>query len=295
MSNPLVSVVMITYGHERFIEQAINSILLQQCTFEIELIIANDKSPDRSDTIIKKIISSHKKGKFIRYFSHEENLGMMANFIFALEKCEGKYVALCEGDDYWTDPFKLQTQVNLLEKDANIVACFTNAYFLNEMTNEKFLYNTTLKEGKIKANMIIETGGSIYPTASLMFARVALNLTHFKFLSDFDSGDEPLIYLLLNEGEIYYIDQITCVYRRWIGGIYSSISKNPLKIVELKKQNINSLEKYNKLVHYRFNKQIQKKISRNSFYIIKNGKQISNFKYFLSLNCKDFLKLLFFR
>ena len=105
LQSPKVSVCMITYGHEKFIEKAINGVLMQECNFEIELILANDCSPDSTNEKVKHCIDSHPRGHWIKNTMHPKNLGMMPNFIWALQECNGKYIALCEGDDYWTDPF----------------------------------------------------------------------------------------------------------------------------------------------------------------------------------------------
>lgn len=114
---PMVSVVMITYNHEKYIEEAIEGVLMQTITFPIELIIANDNSPDNTDDIVKNILKNHSKSFIIRYINQKENKGMIANFIDALSQCSGKYIAFCEGDDYWVDHLKLQRQVNFLEEN----------------------------------------------------------------------------------------------------------------------------------------------------------------------------------
>lgn len=108
-----VSVCMITYGHEKFIGQAIESVLMQQTNFAIELLIANDHSLDNTDQQIRHYIATHPKGHLIKYILREKNWQMMPNFINALQQCSGKYIALCEGDDYWTDPNKLQRQYEI--------------------------------------------------------------------------------------------------------------------------------------------------------------------------------------
>ncbi len=122
-----VSVCMITYGHEKFIEQAINGVLMQECDFEVELIIANDSSPDQTDAVIQSILDNHPRASWIKYTKHEKNLGMMPNFIFALKECVGEYIALCDGDDYWTDTLKLKKQVVFLDRNKDYVACFHNS------------------------------------------------------------------------------------------------------------------------------------------------------------------------
>ncbi len=122
---PIVSVAMITYGHENYIRQAIEGVLMQECNFEVELILCNDCSPDKTNDIIQDILKSNAKSDRIKYFNHKKNIGMMPNFIFSLQKCSGKYIALCDGDDYWTDPFKLQKQVDFLENNPDFVLCGT--------------------------------------------------------------------------------------------------------------------------------------------------------------------------
>ena len=112
---------MITYGHEKFIEEAIKGVLMQECNFEVELVIANDCSPDQTDEIISDIIQNHPLASWIKYIRHEKNIGIIPNFIFAMQECKGKYIALLDGDDYWLDPLKLQKQVDFLEANPEYV------------------------------------------------------------------------------------------------------------------------------------------------------------------------------
>lgn len=120
---PLVSVVMITYGHEKYIKKAIEGVLMQKCNFKFELIISNDCSPDNTNNIVNENLLFDNKN-IIKYTRHEHNMGMMNNFLWTLNQCKGNYVALCEGDDYWTDPLKLQKQVDFLESNLDYVLCF---------------------------------------------------------------------------------------------------------------------------------------------------------------------------
>ena len=115
MNKPIVSVVMITYNHEKYIQQAVEGVLMQQTDFPIELIIADDASPDQTEKIVTTIKKKHPNGNWIKYTRHLQNKGMTENFMWALGQAQGKYIALCEGDDYWTDPYKLQKQVDFLE------------------------------------------------------------------------------------------------------------------------------------------------------------------------------------
>ena len=118
---------MITYCHEAFIREAIEGILMQECNFEVELIVANDCSPDNTDAIVNEIIHNHQKSNWIKYTKHNVNKGMCLNFIWALEQSQGKYIAICEGDDYWTDPLKLQKQVDFLKDNKEYVITYARA------------------------------------------------------------------------------------------------------------------------------------------------------------------------
>ena len=134
----LVSAVMITYGHEKYISEAIYGVLMQKCNFDVELIIANDCSPDTTEDIVNEIISSHKNCSWIKYTRHLINKGAVGNFIWSLKQAKGKYLAICEGDDYWTDPYKLQKQVDFLEKNNDFSICFTDYKVLYENTKNIF-------------------------------------------------------------------------------------------------------------------------------------------------------------
>jgi glycosyltransferase involved in cell wall biosynthesis len=129
---PIVSVVMLTYAHENYIEEAINGVLMQKCNFEVELIIANDTSPDNTDSVVNSLLKSHSKSDWIKYTRHDSNKGVTPNFIWGLQQAKGKYIAICEGDDYWTDPLKLQKQVDFLAENESVGLVSTLRMNLNQ-------------------------------------------------------------------------------------------------------------------------------------------------------------------
>lgn len=133
---PLVSVVMITYNHEKFIAEAIEGVLTQEADFPIELIIADDCSPDLTFKIVQHYIDNHKYGSWIRYQRHSTNIGMMPNLIWALENARGKYISICEGDDYWSHPLKLKKQVSFLDANPLMAFVHTDYDYLNNKTGE---------------------------------------------------------------------------------------------------------------------------------------------------------------
>ena len=114
MTLPLVSIIMITYNHERFIAQAIEGVLMQETGFPFELVIGEDCSTDGTRAVCEKYAREHPDR--IRLLPAERNLGMNLNARRTLRACRGKYIANCEGDDLWTDAGKLQRQAEYLER-----------------------------------------------------------------------------------------------------------------------------------------------------------------------------------
>jgi glycosyltransferase involved in cell wall biosynthesis len=213
---PTVSVVMITYNHEKYIQEAIEGVLMQNCDFDIEFIIANDKSTDHSDQVILNHLSKVDTSKHIKveYTNHAVNKGMMSNFIWALKQAQGKYIALCEGDDYWTDPFKLQKQVNFLNKNEDFNGISSNSIVLLEKNKEERLFKNTEKDRVLNIEDFLSN--RFFHTASFMFKNVLEFSEEFKNVL---SGDRLLFLVVASKGKIFYKNETTCVYRKNDGGI----------------------------------------------------------------------------
>ena len=119
----MVSICMITYNHANYIRQAIEGVMMQRTSFDIELIIGDDCSTDSTRDICLRFQKTY-PGK-IRLNEKINNIGPIKNFIKTLGACTGKYVAICEGDDYWVDPLKLQKQVDFLESNNDYSSLFS--------------------------------------------------------------------------------------------------------------------------------------------------------------------------
>ena len=215
----MVSVVMITYGHDQFISQAIEGVLMQKCDFEIELIIANDCSPDNTDEVVKKIIQNHSNSNWIKYTKHNENKGMMSNFIWAMQEAQGKYIALCEGDDYWTDSLKLQRQVDFLENNDKFSMCFHSVMIKNSNLQYSYHFSIPSKSTLTIIDVILK---HYIPTCSLVFRRNCLPNSFPNWFQFSIVGDIPLEILLANNGEVKYIENEMATYRKHDHGITSN-------------------------------------------------------------------------
>ncbi|HVX50756.1 MAG TPA: glycosyltransferase [Chitinophagaceae bacterium] len=214
----LLSVLMITYNHEKYIAQAIEGALMQQTDFSFEIIIGEDCSKDKTLMICREYAKTFPEK--IRLLENEENIGMMPNFIKTFKECSGKYIALCEGDDYWTDPLKLQKQVSFLEANPGYTICFHRVYELINGKSVLSQLNIATEETTYTINDLAT--GNFMHTPSVVFK----NIMHTGFPTWFSAspvGDYPLHLLNAAKGLIRYMPKPMGIYRRHDGGIWSNI------------------------------------------------------------------------
>jgi glycosyltransferase len=212
---PLVSVIMITYGHEKYIEEAIKGVFLQKTNFPLELIISNDKSPDSTDEIVKNIIKYAPENISVKYIQHPENIGMLPNLISTLKMAAGKYIAVCEGDDYWIDEKKLQKQTDFLEKNEDFTLTFHNVFIRNGETLSTDLdYEKRLSSKDVYTIDDLSKGNFIH-TPSVVFRNMEIEFPEWYFSSFL--GDYPLWSWLSKKGKIKYFPEKMAVYRENVG------------------------------------------------------------------------------
>lgn len=235
MENPVVSVCMITYNHESYIHEAIKGILIQKTNFPFELVIGEDCSTDNTRKIIREYEIQYPEIIIAQY--PETNRGMIENFTTVMESARGKYIALCEGDDYWTDPLKLQKQVDFLESNPDYVLCFHDAETICEdetVINWSFkkkysrIYN---KQDAFSFDDIIRNGWFI-PTASIVFRNIIKEFP--EWFNNVLSGDYSLQMLLARKGKFKYIDELMSIYR-----LHKSNSRSLFNDLSLNLVNIN--------------------------------------------------------
>lgn len=207
-----LSVCMITYGHEQYIKDSMLGVLKQEAGFEIELIIAEDRSPDATEKVVKEIIANHPNGHWIKYTRHAVNKGMMDNFIWALEQCKGEYIAICEGDDYWIDPLKLEKQVALLEKHPTCSFSFHKGIRINEVAGCYDVYPEVHLTEFDPASFF---GLTTIPVASVVFR----NNFPIQFIRTHSHPDFQLLCQLMTKGTAVFLPEVMSVYRVHPGGI----------------------------------------------------------------------------
>ena len=221
----MVSVCMITYNHELYIAKAIESVLMQKTTFPIELVLGEDCSTDNTKSICENYQKKHPQ--IVRLLDSKRNLGINKNFIRTLKSCKGKYIAVLEGDDYWTNPLKLQKQVDFLETHEDFSICF---HKVKVLTNSKLTKDTiTRVPGSVST--IQELGRKNYiQTPSCLFRKDDGVISKMNFYKDLNVGDYPLHIYNTKLGKIKYMDESMAVYRKHSGSNWSK--KDGKHIVE---------------------------------------------------------------
>lgn len=214
-----VSILMITYNHEKYVTQAVESVLSQEADFDYELVVGEDCSTDYT----REILLEHQRlnPNKIHLLLGERKLGPQPNFIRTLEACRGQYIALLEGDDYWLTPTKLQTQVEFLDNHPEYSFCFTNAFSVDEGGRE-FL-GEMVPTGQLKTSTLADLlKGNFIPNCTVMFRKGLIRPIPEWFLH-VHYGDWALHVLNAQHGQIGYIDEVTSAYRKHAGGIYSGL------------------------------------------------------------------------
>lgn len=284
---PLVSVIMITYGHEKYIEEAIRGVFLQKTNFPLELIISNDKSPDSTDEIIKNIIKSAPENISVNYIQHLENIGMLPNFISTLKMAEGKYIAVCEGDDYWTDENKLQKQIDFLEKNEDFTLTFHNVFIRNGETLRMDLdYEKRLSSKDIYTIDDLSKGNFIH-TLSVVFRNMEIEFPEWYFSSFL--GDYPIWLWLSKKGKIKYFPEKMGVYRENVG-VWSGKSQEEREFKTMLVLR-NLIPDFEMLPDVKKNLTYTKNIYIKNFLKQKSFAEIVTSPYFSELKYKDKFKL----
>ncbi len=213
--SPVVSVLMLTYNQERYIEQAIKSVLRQAVNFDFELVIGDDHSTDNTVAICQKYLAEY-PGK-IKLLVNERNLGLQQNFIRTYNACTGKYMAICEGDDYWISKYKLQRQVDILENHSRYAMCFHRVLNFFEKDGSKSLSNGRQK----RITTILDLASSNYITnVSILFRRGLFGELP-EWFSEVSTYDYAIHLLNAQYGDIYYSPKVMSVYRIHEKGIWS--------------------------------------------------------------------------
>ena len=219
---PMVSVFMMAYNHGHFISRSIELALCQKTNFDFELTVGEDCSRDNTRSIVKTFSDIY-PGKFKLLF-HEKNIGAVANQNAVLSACTGKYIAFCDGDDYWTDPYKLQKQVDFLEANPEYGLVYSDVKIVNKEGDD--IDQPTLKgirerykDGYIFTELL---KGNFITTCSVVFRKDLIPGDIYVSEKSWFLYDYWLWLRIATKSKIHFIDEVTAAYRFHDGGVSHS-------------------------------------------------------------------------
>lgn len=228
---PTVSVCCITYNHEQYIAQAIESVLMQQTDFEVELVIGEDCSTDSTRALAKQYEGRYPRR--VRVLTPSSNLGIMPNLMTTMSACTGEYIALLEGDDYWTDVTKLQRQVDALRANPNHSFCFHDAEsFVDGDLGIAWTYSGRFAHilpaigspPQSYTQLDLARWGWFIPTASMLCRANSFSWPLPDWLAGVHSGDFTLQLLSTRYGPALYLPRMMSRYRLHPTSITSTTS-----------------------------------------------------------------------
>lgn len=224
MENPLVSICCVTYNHAPYIRQCLDGFIMQKTTFNIEILIHDDASTDETADIIREY--EFKYPDIIKPIYQKENQyskGIKVSFTYNFPRAKGKYIAMCEGDDYWTDPYKLQKQVDFLESHPDYSIC-SHRY--------RVFYECEKKQGEVLPEKVESITYDLDDYIHGFWATQPLTCLFLKSALDFSKikipygKDFSLFFSILSKGKGFLSDDIMGEYRIHSEGIWSKLGVN---------------------------------------------------------------------
>lgn len=225
---PLVSIVCVTYNHVDYISKALEGCLAQECDFHFELLVGEDESTDGTREICQRLVKDHPDRIRLFLRSRKDVMYIMgrptgrANLLHLFAEARGKYIAICEGDDYWTDPLKLQKQVDLLEAHPDVAICFHRAHTLKDGVQELFPIPDDVDPTDFRFDDLLRRYNFVN-TATTMFRRAILPMPSWNKRSPF--GDLVLYMHAGTHGRMVMLPESMAVWRISGQGAWTSLDK----------------------------------------------------------------------
>ena len=217
----IVSVFCLTYNHEEYVRDALNGFIMQETNFKYEVFVHDDASTDNTAKIIDEYAKKYPSIiKPIYEIDNQYSKGISITRQIMYPLMSGKYIAICEGDDYWCDKYKLQKQVDFLEKNNKYSACVHNTKVINCVTKEVSYINDLNIDTDLEFEKVIERGNSQFQLSSLVCRKEFFCIPDEIVAKGF--GDYPLAIYLILKGKIHYFNDVMSVYRLFANGSWTS-------------------------------------------------------------------------
>ncbi|ATP39436.1 glycosyl transferase family 2 [Solibacillus sp. R5-41] len=293
MERVLVSIHCTTYNHEKYIADAIESFLMQKTIFKFEILIHDDASTDRTADIIRDYEKLYPE--LIKPIYQTENQHSKGRSIsrIILKRTQGKYIALCEGDDYWTDPYKLQKQLDYMEKHPECSLCVHGGYIVNASEKKMISKHRISKRNKLfTVEEVIIGGGALFLTNS-MFYPTKYEEIRPAFFEIAPVGDYPTAINLSLLGTVYYIDESMSAYRTGVSNSWTARNASIKKKTEHYYEIAAMLDEINQYTNGKYKSTIDHRKYQNQVFLLleqrkfKEAKSAKNKEYYLSLGYKQ--------
>ena len=302
----IVSICCLAYNHEKYIEKTLLGFINQKTTFRYEVLINDDASTDGTPAIIRKYASLYPDIiKPIFQETNQYSKGIAVSLTYNYPRVKGKYVAFCEGDDYWCDDKKLQYQFEALEANHNCSICVHNTQWIDK--NGDFLDGmfpqVCFDEGIISAEEYIHTeiveSPWIFQMTSFFIRKEVIDEYLKGFRHPFSVGDLPLVLLSLEFGDCYYLNRTMSCYRKDSGGAMTRIRNSRERTIEQYESFIKGFNFFNDRMMGRYKKDFQYGIQFAEVQILKSKGQFGEIlkpKYkevYKHLNIKNRMLIIF--
>ena len=262
-----VSVYCLVYNHEKYIRDALDGFVNQVTDFDYEVIVHDDASTDSSPLIIKEYAGRYPniiKPIFQKENKYSKGIRITEKYIFPL--IQGKYVASCEGDDYWIDNYKLQKQVDFLEENPDYVACVHNTRKLDLWKKKEDLMYVHEYDVDINFCDVVSDGGCAYHTSSLMYRREFIKNRPVFMQEKRSFGDYSLAIYLSICGKIRFLSDVMSVYRFGAVGSWSRKTQTDFERMDsVIAAKIDLLNEVNEFTMYKYNDIIQSAVLRHNY------------------------------
>ena len=281
IDEPLVSIHCLAYNHELYISQALDSFLMQESDFGFEIVIGEDCSSDKTCQIIKEYQAKYPQ--LIKLITSDKNVGMQENYIRTMKACKGKYIAICDGDDYWSDKYKLQIQIDEMKKYPE---CELSFHIVSELYGKE-LKNSIGNHGETNkiftTSEIILGDGNFCPSSSLIFTKNSFSYFPESFYKNAPFSDYfTQISGSLKAGALYIAKNMS-IYRKaheqsWSTKTYINLENQK----ESFDKTIKSFKELNELLKGNFAKALDQIMSKKYYFL--------SLSFLLNKDFKEFAK-----
>ena len=271
-----VSVICNVFNHEKYVRDALEGFVSQKTDFPFEVLVHDDASTDGSAAIIREYEQKYPELiKPIYQTVNQYSQNVDITVLFQASRAKGKYIATCEGDDYWTDPYKLQKQYDFLKANPEYTMCTTSVVWLDMNTNtEKRLCRTETDRDVSLDEIILEKKGRIFQYATFMVRRdVFCHLP--EWVDYFDVGDTPLAIHAAVKGKVRMLADVTAVYRNHAQGSWSSRFEQDVQYkTGVFLMLINGLNKFDEATGYAYHEIVCSRIRRIRYNIARANRDL---------------------